>query len=263
MRALLKSKKSDICFIWQFAIDDFKTKYAGSTLGILWAFLQPIITMILYWFVFQLGFKSQPVDDFPFILWLMTGLTPWFFLSEAIINATASLVDYSYLVKKVLFNINILPLAKIISVLFVQIVLILFTVCSYFIGGYIPDLYYFQLPVYLVYMIILASGIAYITATLYVFFKDVIQIVSIVTQIFFWLTPIVWTLESMPNGVRKILVFNPVYYIISGYRDAFIYKQWMSHGIGMTLYYWIIALLLLLIGVKLFDKCKNHFADVL
>ena len=143
----------DVAFVWQFALDDFKTKYAGSALGIVWAFLQPAITMVLYWFVFQLGFKSQPVDDFPFILWLMAGITPWFFISESIINATTCLVDYSYLVKKVLFNINILPFAKIISVFFVQVALILFVTVCYIIGGYWPDWHYFQLLLYLVYML--------------------------------------------------------------------------------------------------------------
>ena len=232
MKQLLKNIPGDFAFVWQFALDDFKTKYAGSVLGALWAFLQPMVTIVLYWFVFQLGFKSQPVDNFPFILWLMAGLVPWFFLSEAVVNATASLADYSYLVKKILFHINILPLAKIISVLFA-------------------------------YMLILAAGISYITATLYVFFKDVLQIVSIVTQIIFWLTPIVWTVESMPAAVTRVLVFNPVYYVITGFRNALVYRQWGGQGLGMTIYYWCFAAVLLWAGLKLFNKCKDHFADVL
>lgn len=68
MKQFLKNIPGDIAFVWQFALDDFKTKYAGSVLGVLWAFLQPMVTIVLYWFVFQLGFKSQPVDNFPFIL---------------------------------------------------------------------------------------------------------------------------------------------------------------------------------------------------
>lgn len=121
VKANMKKIANDIIFVWQFAVDDFRRKYAGSALGSLWAFLQPMVTIVLYWFVFQLGFKSQPVNDFPFILWLITGLVPWFFVSEAIVNATASLIDYSYLVKKILFDINILPLAKVLSTLLVQL----------------------------------------------------------------------------------------------------------------------------------------------
>ena len=263
MKENIKNKINDVAFIWQFAMDDFKAKYAGSVLGGIWAFLQPIITIILYWFIFQLGFKSQPVKDFPFILWLIAGLVPWFFISDAVSNATASMIEYSYLVKKVLFNINILPLAKIISSLLVHIVLIIFVMIVYACWGYFPDIYYLQIPIYLIYMTILITGIVYLTATLYVFFKDVIQIVSIALQIVFWLTPIVWELDVMPGVARKVLAFNPVYYIVNGYRNIFVYKQWFSENVLMISYYWGIAILLLAIGVKLFGKCKDHFADVL
>lgn len=263
MKENIKSKMNDVAFVWQFALDDFKVKYAGSVLGAAWAFLQPIVTIILYWFIFQLGFKSQPVKDFPFILWLLSGLAPWFFASEAISNATSCLIEYSYLVKKVLFNINILPLAKVISVLFVQIVLIIFTIVFYAFWGYFPDIYYLQIPIYLFYIVLLTSGIVYITATLYVFFKDVIQIVSIILQIIFWLTPIVWDFEIMPQVARKILIFNPLYYVVNGYRNIFIYKQGIGQSILMTAYYWGIVILLLIFGLKLFHKCKDHFADVL
>lgn len=263
MKSRLRGLKNNLAFILQFALDDFKTKYAGSVLGVLWAFLQPMITIVLYWFVFQLGFKSQPVGDFPFILWLMVGLVPWFFISESIVNATASLVDYSYLVKKVLFNIRILPLAKLISVLFVQVALILFACVCYMIGGYMPTIYYLQIPLYLVYMILLSAGVSYITATLFVFFKDTIQVVSIATQVVFWLTPIVYSIESMPESVRGILAFNPVYYVVTGFRNAFVNRTFENASLGMTAYYWILAIVILFLGIKLFDKCKNHFADVL
>ena len=259
-----KNKKviNDLFFTVQFAVDDFKGKYAGSVVGVAWAFLQPIITIILYWFIFQLGFKSAPVADFPFILWLMVGLIPWFFVSDGISNATPSLVEYSYLVKKVLFNINILPIAKLLSTLMVQIVLLVFGIVLYMLFGYFPDVYYLQIPIYLVYMLILSAGMVYITSTLYVFFKDTVQIVSIVLQIVFWLTPIVWDFGIMPEIVRKILMFNPLYYIVSGYRNIFIYKNGFGHGLGMTAYYWIVAMLLLIVGIK-FKKCKDHFPDVL
>lgn len=259
----MKKAANDIVFVWQFALDDFRRKYAGSALGSLWAFLQPMVTIVLYWFVFQLGFKSQPVDDFPFILWLITGLVPWFFISEAIVNATASLMDYSYLVKKVLFDINILPLAKILSTLLVQLVLIMFAVICFCIGGYWPDIHYLQVILFLVYMCAFAAGVSYITATLYVFFKDTIQIISIVIQAVFWLTPIVWDFGTMPELAQRILIYNPIYYCISGFRNAFIYHEWFHPGIGMTIYYWGICALVLVIGMSLFRKCKEHFADVL
>ena len=250
-------------FIWQFALDDLKNKYSGSALGIAWAFIQPIITIILYWFVFQLGFKSQPVADFPFILWLLAGLVPWFFFSDAISNATGSLREYNYLVKKVLFNINILPLAKVGSTLLIQFVLIVFAIIFYCLWGYFPDIYYLQLLPYLIYMVVLTTGIVYLTSTLYVFFKDVLQIISIILQVVFWLTPIVWTLDAMPESIQGILKYNPMYYVVSGYRNAFVGKGKSLWGLEMTLYYWCIAFSILALGLWLFDRCRKHFADIL
>ena len=102
--------------IFNLAKNDFKTKYAGSYLGIIWAFIQPIITMMLYWFVFEFGLRAGASSKgAPFILWLMSGLIPWFFFSDGINNATNCMQEYSYLVKKVVFKIDILPVVKIIS----------------------------------------------------------------------------------------------------------------------------------------------------
>lgn len=257
------SWKSDCQFLIQFSIDDFRNKYAGSVMGMTWAFIQPVMTIVIYWFIFQIGFKSQPVDNFPFILWLVSGLIPWFFVSESIVGVTTSLVEYSYLVKKILFNINILPLIRVFSCFFVQIFLAFITILFFAFFGFLPDIYYLQLPYYMLYMIVLITGLGYCTAALYVFFKDLIQIVNIVMQIVFWLTPIVWNFEIMPEMVRKILVFNPVYYVIQGYRNIFVYKEFFWKNWQMGIYYWLIATGCLVLGKKIFDKMKVHFADVL
>ncbi|MDO5150933.1 MAG: ABC transporter permease [Oscillospiraceae bacterium] len=253
----------DIPFLMQFSIDDFKNKYAGSFMGVTWAFIQPLMTIIIYWFIFQIGFKSQPVDNYPFILWLVSGLVSWFFISECITGVTSSLVEYSYLVKKVVFNINLLPLVRVLSCLLVQIFLVVVTVVLFAIFGYFPDTYYLQLPYYMVYMVVFMLGIGYCTAALYPFFKDLLQIVNIAMQFIFWLTPIVWDFEIMPKAVRKILVFNPFYYIVSGYRNIFVYKEFFWNDWKMGIYYWIVALLMLVMGRKIFKKMKIHFADVL
>lgn len=107
--------------ILKLAKNDFWAKYASSQLGILWAFAQPLMTIIVYWFIFEIGFRVVPLNNIPYILWLMCGLIPWFFFSEALGNSTNSLIEYSYLVKKVVFKVSILPSIKIISALFVHV----------------------------------------------------------------------------------------------------------------------------------------------
>ena len=263
MKQKIKNIGNELGFLWQFSLDDLKNKYSNSIIGIGWGFLQPLITIVVYWFVFQLGFRSQPVEDFPFILWLVSGLIPWFFMSEAIPSATAVLAEYNYLVQKVLFNINILPLVKVVSSFIIQIFLTIILIVMFCVFGYMPDVHYFQLLYYAVYMTVLTAGVCYITAALYIFLKDVIQIVSIVLQILFWFTPIVWNISVMPEKLQVILKYNPVYFIVRGYRKTFIYKEWFWTDGIMSLYYWTIALVIFVLGIKLFRKLKPHFADVL
>ena len=114
--------------IYKLAKNDFKTKYAGSYLGIIWAFIQPVITVLVYWFVFEVGFRggsdSLPV---PFVLYLVAGIIPWFFFQDGLTGGTNSLLEYSYLVKKVVFNISVLPVVKILYRVYYIFVLLLWT----------------------------------------------------------------------------------------------------------------------------------------
>ena len=111
--------------ILQLTIRDFKSRYLGSYLGLLWAFIQPVITILIFWFVFEVGFKSAPVGDSPFILWLMTGIIPWFFISESLASGTGSVVENSYLVKKIVFRVSMLPVVKLLSALVVHVFFVL------------------------------------------------------------------------------------------------------------------------------------------
>ena len=86
--------------ILKLSVNDFKTKYAGSYLGIVWAFIQPIVTILVYWFVFSVGLRSGNVDNYPFVLYLTTGIIPWFFFQDALNGGTNALLEYNYLVKK-------------------------------------------------------------------------------------------------------------------------------------------------------------------
>lgn len=261
--ALVQELNNNKILIWNLSKNDFKTKYAGSYLGIFWAFVQPIITVLTYWFVFQVGFRSAPMNNFPFLLWLVVGLVPWFFFAEAITNATNAMIEYSYLVKKVVFKISILPIVKIISAFFVHMFFIIFTIILFVIYGYFPTIHIFQVLYYTVCTFVLALGISYATAAIIVFFKDLGQIVAIALQIGVWLTPIMWSYSMIPSRYQWIFKLNPMYYIVEGYRDSFINHVWMIDRYNQTIYFWVVSIGLFIIGSVMFRKLKVHFADVL
>lgn len=249
--------------IWELAKKDFKTKYVGSFLGVLWAFVQPVITILIYWYVFQVGFKSVPVADFPFILWLMAGLVPWFFISESIGSAASSIVENSYLVKKVVFRVSILPLIKIIAALFVHLFFIAVLISLFLLYGYSFEWYYLQVIYYLIATVMFVLSLSWITSSLNVFLKDVGQVIGMLLQFFFWLTPIFWALKIVPDKYQFYFKLNPVYYIVEGYRDTFIHKVWFWEHPVLTIYFWLIVSVFSLLGFGLYKKLRLHFADVL
>ncbi len=257
--------------IKNLAKNDFKTKFAGAYLGIIWAFVQPVITVLIYWFVFDkaIGMRVHLRTELslPYVLWLVSGIVPWFFFSDCVSAGTVALVEYNYLVKKVVFNIDILPVVKVISSIFVHVFFVVFTIVLFFLMGYLPDLYVLQAVYYSFGVLILALGIAYLTSAVSVFFPDVRQMVGIALQIGVWMTPIMWNLDDMkakiPGPAMIILKCNPLYYIVMGYRESFIDKVWFWEHPGMTIYFWGFTLFMCLLGVTVFKRLKVHFADVL
>ena len=253
--------------IYKLAKNDFRTKFAGSYLGILWAFVQPVVTVLVYWFVFEVGFRSSDSTlTVPFLLYLVAGIVPWFFFQDALIGGSNSMIEYTYLVKKVVFNISVLPVVKMISALFVQVFFVCFIMVLYCFYGKFPDMYYLQLLYYSGGLLLLVLGLCYATSAVVVFFRDLSQIISIGLQIGVWLTPIMWVAEDRLVHyplICNILKLNPVYYVVSGYRDAFIYKRWFWERPVWTLYFWGFTIGMLAFGMWVFRRLKIHFADVL
>lgn len=257
--------------IKSLAKNDFKKKFAGSYLGTVWAFVQPVITVLIYWFVFDmaLGARAQIRGELPlpYVLWLVAGIVPWFFFSDCISAGTAVLTEYNYLVKKVVFNIDILPVVKIFSSIFVHVFFVVFMLILFFCYGYFPDLYVLQVIYYSLGVLILSLGMSYLASAVSVFFPDTKQIVNIALQVGIWATPIMWNIDDMrekiPDAVMAVLKLNPLYYIVLGYREALIDKVWFWEHPGMTLYFWCFTAVVCFVGIKVFKRLKVHFADVL
>lgn len=263
LSSMLRGFHSKHRFAFELAKKDFQTRYVGSFLGVLWAFIQPAIQILIFWFVFQVGFKSTPIDNFPFILWLISAMIPWFFISDSILGATNSITDNSYLVKKVVFRVSFLPLIKIYSALWVHLFFIAVIFLMFSLYGYYPDIYNVQIIYYVLCISVLVLGVSWITSSLIVFLKDIGQVVGTLLQFGFWLTPIFYSIDIIPQKYILFMKLNPAYYIIQGYRDTFIYKVWFWEHPMLTAYFWIVAIILTIIGAVIFKKLRPHFADVL
>ena len=252
--------------IFSLSKNDFKTRFAGSYFGILWAFVNPVVTVLLYWFVFGYVFVgARGTGEHPYVLDLISGLIPWFLFQEVLISGTNVMLDYSYLVKKVVFKIEVLPMVKIISASYVHFFFIAFSVLIFTFMGYFPGVYFIQIIYYLLCLAIFSLTLLYATSSILLFFRDLGQIISIFMQVFMWMVPILWSeaqFAAFPQ-ILTVLKLNPMYYIVTGYRDTFINKTWFWEKPVITIYFWCVVVVLYFIGTTIFRRLRPHFSDVL
>lgn len=260
-----KNFKFKCRLIYELARADMRKRLAGSYFGMLWMFVQPVVTVVIYYMVFTVIGRGgqQAMDGVPFLLWMICGMVPWFFFSDCLSGGTSCFVEYNYLVKKVVFQIDVLPMVKIGSALVVHGIFALILLIVSLICGNFPLISWVQLVYYTGCTAVLALAVVRFTSTAVVFFRDMSQIVTIAIQFGVWLTPIMYSIEQIPWGwAAFILKLNPMYYIVEGYRDSIIRGVWFWQK-PETLYFWAVTLLLLWFGERTFRKMRPHFADVL
>ena len=249
--------------IYDLTKRDFANRYTGSFLGIMWAFLEPIAMMAIMWAVFSLGMKATPRGNVPFVAYLFTGQTAYNFFSSAVASSSNVIRSFSFLVKKVKFRIAILPIVKILSALIIHLIFLFIVMAVIWVSGIKPSFYWLQTIYYLIAMLAMLLGLGWLLSALGVFIRDIANVIGILLTFGFWLTPIFWNKEMIPPAYQPYLCLNPMFYIVQGYRDSFLYHvPFWSHPI-YTAYYWAFICFLLLAGILAFKKLRPHFADVL
>jgi len=265
VKKLLKYRdiKAYIITVLEFAVNDFRKKYSGSALGMAWAYIQTIMMVVVYWCVFQFGLRVGGAGGMPFLAWFITGYMPWMLFSDIINSSPGCMSEYSYLVKKVVFDINIIPLAKIIGCMFVHTVFLFIVLGVAFAYGIFTGMYLFQILYYLAALLLFAVPLAFWCCTVSVFFKDFAQGVGILLNILMWITPILWDF-SIVSGIPAILFkLNPMFYIINGFRESILFGTGiMQHWLN-GLYFWGIVVFLWIKCIRTYKALLPHMADVL
>ncbi len=242
---------------------DIRARYLGSFLGFLWAFIQPAIMIFILWFVFQVGFKSRPMANIPFVLWLIAGIIPWFFFSDVVVSTTNSIIENSFLVKKVVFRVSILPIIKVLSGLMIHLFFIGILIIILLLYGVKPSIFWLQSLYYLSGMVMLTVGIGWLMSSLAVFVRDISHFVGVAIQFGFWITPIFWPISMVPEKYNWLIKLNPVFYVVEGYRDSFFRNiPFWTHR-ELTILFWLETGIIFILGAMVFKRLRPHFADVL
>ena len=245
--------------------NDFKNRFASTSLGSIWGFLQPFVFMMMYVVVFQFIFKTTGEGNSPYVVWFLPGMAMWMCINDNIMGASGSIRAYAYLVKKVVFPVDIIPLISIIGNSLVSIFLFLIAAVVCMIFGYFPNI--FRMIYVLLAAYIFIISFTRFTSAVTTLVPDFSNLLSIMMQLFFWATPVVWSLTQISSHatILKIMKCMPFTYLITAFRESFMGEtNIIIAGRGLyTLIFWTITIVMFIWGNHIFKRNKKDFADVL
>jgi teichoic acid transport system permease protein len=244
------------------ALHDLRKTYAGTAGGVLWTFVTPLVPILIFAAIFAFGLKI-PLGGAPYIFGFAAAYVPWALLTASISGATGSIVEHRYLVKRILFPVEIIPADAVLvhSVPHAFLLTLASTACL--IGGYgrFPDLllvlYFYACAV----LFTISAG--FLVSSITVVARDFQQMLPSILQVWFWLTPIAWADTRLPAPGRALLALNPASYIVSGYRYALMPKIFAAPTAFESAAFWMVSLGMLMIGSTCFRRLRVYFWDCL
>lgn len=248
--------------IFDLSVREFKGSYFGSTLGITWIFIEPSVYMFVMWFFFTKALKFSPPGNYPYLPWLFCSMVMWMFFSSGTISVSSVFSSYSYLLKKPEFNMSILPIVTILSNFYVHLIFLGLLIVILFLSNVPFSLFWFQSIYYLFATFVLLIGLAWLTASINLFVKDIKNVLSVTMQIGYWVSPIFWDIESYPEKYQYLMKLNPFYYIIYGYRQSFLNQKFFWDDMNSMIYYWSFTFIVLSMGLFTYKKLRPQFGDV-
>lgn len=235
---------------------DIRGKYKGAWLGIVWSLLNPLLLLTVYSIIFPYILKVN-VENYT--MYLCVALLPWTFFTSTVTTGTFSVITNGNILKKVYFPREIIPISVVISgtvnFLISCVVIVLFLIVS----GVGITWTALLFPVILILQFLITLAIVFMLSAFTVYIRDLEHFVSLALLVLFYGTPIVYTMDSIPEKLKWVLNLNPMTHVIEAYRDILYYQR--MPNIGNILILFGIAVLGVMIGYKIFDKLQRNFAE--
>jgi len=249
--------------IWTMAVAELRRRYVGTFGGLVWSVIHPFMLVLVYWFVFSVGFKVQPLHGAPFVVVFFSAFTVWSLFSETVNASTNAIVGSSYLCKKYVFPTEVLPVVHLTAAFISHAIMVAVLLILMAFHGIAPSIYNLQILYYGLGVGIFALGFGWFLAAANVFYRDTAQILSVVLNVWFWMTPIVWPIDILPASYLKWIKLNPLYYAVQGYKNSFIYHRPLWEDLPLGMYFWATCGIVLLLGGHVFRRLKPEFAEAL
>lgn len=244
---------------------DFRDRYAGSALGIAWAFINPLVMITIFVVVFSsvMGARLPGVTSaYGFSVYLVAGLLPWTAFANTVSRCSSVFLDRRHIIGKVHVSLFRLPLYIVLSEVITFFIAYSIYLCFLAATGNLPGSVFFMLPLVLLLQQIFAFGLGLFFGVLNVFLRDIKEAVGVLMMFWFWLTPIVWVPEIAPDFILNLQeYFNPAYWFIDAYHSIFVHDRLPDLGALIRLA--IIALLCLFAAWRMLKWLERDIRDFL
>ncbi|RYL94538.1 ABC transporter permease [Sporolactobacillus sp. Y61] len=268
---VIKEQISSVYLISRLSLYELKSENNNNYLGMLWIVINPMIQIFIYWLVFGVilnrgGIVENGVE-MPYVIWLMSGILVWFFLQPSVIQGSRSIYSRIRFIAKMNFPMSTIPSYVIFEKFYQHLILTVIIIAILQFTPYKISLYLIQLPYFMVASLILLFSISLVTSTISTIVRDFHQILISLMRMMFYLTPILWEpalLSGVPEFLKNILLLNPMYYLVQGYRASLLGLSWYgAEHYLYTLYFWGFVFIVFLIGSAIHVKFRDHFVDYL
>ena len=244
---------------------DFEQRFVGSAVGWIWGLIHPLVLLVCWWFVFVKVLHQKPegaaTDYYP--LYLFAGMLPWLLFSDTVQRSATAMLDQSNLITKTVFPSEILPVSVFLSSVVSHLLAVALMVAAAGVMLNQISIFLLLLPVYVFVLGLFAVGVGWIVASLHVFQRDTAQVMSVILQFWFWLTPIFFMEGKYPKKARILLTLNPMNYLVRGYRQMLLTSTWGWTDLRDLAVAACFGVALFLLGGLFFRYMKRGFADVL
>ncbi len=263
--------KSILRIIWNYKFfiissikTDYKTRYARSKLGALWAIIQPMAMVIVYAFILSNIMTSKlpgVATQYAYPIYILSGIVVWTLFSEVVGRSLTVFIDNASLIKKLNFPKITLPLIISGSAMINYIIFLALSYIAFVFLDHYPYKNLYWIPILSIILLSLALGIGIFFGLLNVFIRDIGQLVNVALQFWFWLTPIVYMVSVIPSDFRLLLYMNPLTGIVQSFQDVMLYDR--APNMELLIYPCISAMVMILLAFFLYRRANEEMADVL
>lgn len=249
--------------MWRVSRFSYKVLNQDAYLGSFWNFLNPLIQIATYWFVFGIGLRNgRDVNGYPYIIWMLAGLLPWFFMSQCITQGAGAIRSKGVNALRMRYPIATMPLETVLIALYTHLVMVAILLATFLFWGYFPSVYWLNLIYYVFYSVVFFTALAMVTSVFSMVAIDFQKLINSLIRLLFYITPILWSMENLPAWGQYLLKCNPCLYVVDGFRESLLYHiPFYRHHYEM-LFFWLINLALIIWGSNLQVKYKNQFLDL-